>query len=100
MLLKDNKALEAPQKKLLKELMSLEALADYCLVGGIMNYELGTSCKLAPAGNFYGVSDSYEPNEETKKAILQGNEEKKKGLLKKYKDLDRLFNDLAKGLDE
>ncbi|WP_454976663.1 nucleotidyl transferase AbiEii/AbiGii toxin family protein [Capnocytophaga bilenii] len=34
MLLKDNKALEAPQKKLLKELMSLEALADYCLVGG------------------------------------------------------------------
>jgi hypothetical protein len=50
--------------------------------------------------NFYGVSDSYEPNEETKKAILQGNEEKKKGLLKKYKDLDRLFNDLAKGLDE
>ena len=35
MLLKDNKALEAPQKKLLKELMSLEALADYCLVGGI-----------------------------------------------------------------
>ena len=50
MLLKDNKALEAPQKKLLKELMSLEALADYCLVGGIMNYELGTSCKLAPAG--------------------------------------------------
>ena len=97
MLLKDNKALEAPQKKLLKELMSLEALADYCLVGGIMNYELGTSCKLAPAE---GVSDSYEPNEETKKAILQGNEEKKKGLLKKYKDLDRLFNDLAKGLDE
>ena len=34
MLLKNNKALEAPQKKLLKELMSLEALADYCLVGG------------------------------------------------------------------
>lgn len=79
MLLKNNKALEAPQKKLLKELMSLEALADYCLVG---------------------VSDSYEPNEETKKAILQGNEEKKKGLLKKYKDLDRLFNDLAEGVDE
>ena len=62
-----------------------------------MNFELAQAASLRQRG---GVSDSYEPNEETKKAILQGNEEKKKGLLKKYKDLDRLFNDLAKGLDE
>lgn len=45
--------------------------------------------------NFY---ENYkEPNEETKKAIEQGREEKKKGLLKKYKDLDLLFKDLADG---
>ena len=34
MRVEENKAVEAPQKKLLKELMNLEALSDYCLVGG------------------------------------------------------------------
>lgn len=31
---KENKAVQEPQMKLLKELMSLEALSEYCLVGG------------------------------------------------------------------
>ena len=34
MLLKDSKAIEEPQKKLLRKLMELELLSDYCLVGG------------------------------------------------------------------
>ena len=43
--------------------------------------------------NFYeGI---YEPNEETKLAIKQGDEEKKSGKLKGYKDLNLLFKDLA-----
>ena len=34
MLLKDSKAIAEPQKKLLRKLMDLELLSDYCLVGG------------------------------------------------------------------
>ena len=34
MLLKDSKAIEEPQKKMLRKLMNLELLSDYCLVGG------------------------------------------------------------------
>lgn len=45
--------------------------------------------------NFYeGI---YEPNQETKLAIDQGREEKRSGNLKKYKDLNLLFKDLANG---
>lgn len=46
--------------------------------------------------NFY-YNESYEPNEETKLAIKQGDEEKKSGKLKGYKDLNLLFKDLASG---
>lgn len=40
------------------------------------------------------VSNYYEPNETTKKAIEKSREEYKKGLLKGYTDVDAMLNDI------
>jgi len=39
--------------------------------------------------------EDYTPNEETIKAIEEGNKEYQEGKLKAYTDIDELFRDLA-----
>ena len=46
------------------------------------------------------VSNYYEPNGETKKAIQQGKEEHSKGILKGYTDIQAMFDEILAKEDE